>query len=511
MRYRKSLGVAIAAALAVGPLAGLGSSAGAAPISTAPTCDWPTFGQNLGRSFAAPDGCTTISRLTAPTLHPKWRFDTSSPVTAQPAVVDGTVYVGTSGGTFYALDAASGAQKWSTNIADQSNNSYGKITASAAVATVSGKKVVVVGAGATLYVLDAGSGGVLASQCVDPDPVRNCGPGDQVVEIESSAAVITTPGGPATIVVGMDFNEDQGVGRAGVLKFSLNGNGSQGWRLTPLWKYDPETHQTYTTDPLHTGGAGDGCGNVWASPTVDVTRNLVFFGLGNCDVTTNPVTESVNAITLDTGTLVWSYEPRPDPNQTDPLDLDFGATPNLLPNNRVGEGGKDGVFYSFDRSGALNYASQVANASDLGGMIGSTAVGKANGKAAVFASSALPVSTRETQGSFDQISQDPQRAGGLHAIDAATGQKLWDAPTGPAYGAAVYAGGVVFVPDTFTFTMQAWDADTGVPLWSFPMQGPPASPPAVVGNSLYFGSGIDFSGAPGLGQVGAVWGFQTAL
>ena len=72
----------------------------------------------------------------------------------------------------------------------------------------------------------------------------------------------------------------------------------------------------------------------------------------------------------------------------------------------------------------------------------------------------------------------------------------------------MYAGGVVFVPDTFTFTMQAWDADTGVPLWSFPTGGPPASPPAVVGNSLYFGSGVSFG--PPLDSVGAVWGLSTA-
>jgi len=141
-------------------------------------------------------------------------------------------------------------------------------------------------------------------------------------------------------------------------------------------------------------------------------------------------------------------------------------------------------------------------------MIGSTAVGKVNGQAAVFASSALPISTRDPQTSFQDIANDPRRVGGLHAIDAATGKKLWDAPTGFAYGAAIYAGGVVFVPDTFTFTMQAWDADTGVPLWSFPTQGPPASPPAVVGNSIYFGSGVDF-GAP-LNSIGSVWGFQTA-
>src|SRR5207302_1831507 len=244
---------------------------------------------------------------------------------------------------------------------------------------------------------DAASGGLLASQCVDPDPVRNCGPGSDTVEIESSPAVIVPkPHGPATIVVGMDFNEAQGVGRAGLLNFTL-AKAARGWQLTPVWKYDPETHQTYTIDPLHAGGTGDGCGNVWSSPTIDTAANLVVFGLGNCDVPSAVVTESVNGVALDSGALRWSYEPRPDPNQADPLDLDFGATPNLLPNGRVGEGGKDGVYYSFNESGGLNWTSQVANGSDIGGMIGSTALGKASGKPAIFASSAFPISTRDTQ------------------------------------------------------------------------------------------------------------------
>ena len=136
-------------------------------------------------------------------------------------------------------------------------------------------------------------------------------------------------------------------------------------------------------------------------------------------------------------------------------------------------------------------------------MIGSTAVGKSKGQHAVFASSAFPFSTRDPQTSFQDILQNPGLATGLHAIDATTGEKLWDAATGPAYGAAVYAGGVVFVPDTFTFTMQAFDASTGHQVWASPTGGPPSSPPSIVGNSVYFGSGTDVDG------VGGIWGFST--
>ena len=222
----------------------------------------------------------------------------------------------------------------------------------------------------------------------------------------------------------------------------------------------------------------------------------------------------MTAVNLNSGALVWTYQPR-DAVSASQLDLDFGATPNLLPSGNVGEGGKDGVYYSFNPvqpsplAPAPAWSTQVATPSDIGGMIGSSAVGRANGKAAVFASSAIPVHTGQPDVSLQQNANDPGQAFGLHAIDAATGQKLWDAPAAPAYGAAVYAGGVVFLPDTFTFSMQAYDANTGVPIWAFPLGEAPASPPAVVGSSIYFGSGVTENGLPALGSIGGIWGFQT--
>ena len=489
-------------------------------------CDWPTFGQNNGRTFAAPDSCTSVSRLTAPTLHPKWFVNTSSPVTDQPAVVGGTVYAGTAGGTFYAVDAASGTTKWTYDVTDGSTNDYGKIVSSPTVTTVDGKRVAVFGGGATLYVLDASDGPVgnrlLAAACVDPnatlnpDPTKPCRSTTNTSEIESSPIAARLGNGDTRVLVGMDYNETSNVGEAGLLGFNLQGGGGN-WHLTPLWKYDPETRQTYTTDPLHFGGAtsGHACGDVWSSPTM--IGDLAVFGVGNCDydnVGSPPVTESVTAVRVDDGSLAWSYQPRP-PGPASKLDLDFGATPNVLPSGNIGEGGKDGVYYSFNPAQASvldpqpTFKAPVSTASDIGGMIGSPAVGKANGNPAVFATTAIPVHTGQPQVSLQNDLQNPGQATGLHAIDAKTGKKLWDAPAAPAYGAASYAGGVVFVPDTFTFSMQAYDADTGVLLWTFPLGEAPASPAAVVGNSIYFGSGIVEAGLPVLGSIGGIWGFTT--
>jgi outer membrane protein assembly factor BamB len=184
----------------------------------------------------------------------------------------------------------------------------------------------------------------------------------------------------------------------------------------------------------------------------------------------------------------------------------------------------------FDRHGTLEWEAHAAMPSDLGGMIGSTAVGMSRGRPAVFASSALPFSTRDPFGSIteglnnfsDGLAGGTVRIppGGLHAFRAPgivdenntttpgdEGSPIWDAAALPAYGAAVYVGNLVFLPDTFGFALHAYDADTGRLVWTLPTVGPPASPPAFLGDTMYFGSGIPQDGSP-LSNVGGIWAFS---
>jgi outer membrane protein assembly factor BamB len=56
----------------------------------------------------------------------EWTFTTGNNVYSSPTVVDGTVYVGSTDGNLYALDASSGSQQWSFTAG-------GKIRSSATV------------------------------------------------------------------------------------------------------------------------------------------------------------------------------------------------------------------------------------------------------------------------------------------------------------------------------------------------------------------------------------------
>jgi outer membrane protein assembly factor BamB len=506
--------------------------------------DWPMYGHDRRHSFAA--SCSDVSQANVATLHPKWVVDTASPVTAQPAVVDGKLYVGTFGGTFYKVDAETGTIDWTFVVGDNTQNDYGKIVSSAAVDTIDGQKVVVFAGGATLYVMDADATAptVLAVACFDPNAANSfaecTAPTTKTTEIEASPTIVHFGANDTRIVVGMDYNEDSNAGRAGVVSLQLEHNTTT-WSLVPLWKFDPESGSTFTGPNLLTQdkGVGKGCGNVWSSPVVDQTNDLVVFGIGNCNNTTNAYgnAEAIQAIRLSTGVKVWRYEPR-TPSDAKPLDLDFGASAQILPDGSIGEGGKDGWYYKLNpiqgsSTADVVWKSRVSTQSDIGGMIGSTAIGQVCTPSrlapvpvcedAIFATSAFPFGTRSgnVQSDVTTLTSSPPFGLGyslaLHAISAVDGRVLWHTNPLPSYSAATFTNGLVFISDTFGFQIQAYNADNGALMWAFPVNGAPSSGPTIVGDSIYVGSGTSASlpiplplPRP-LELIGGIWAFEAVV
>src|SRR6185369_1299602 len=174
---------------------------------------------------------------------------------------------------------------------------------------------------------------------------------------------------------------------------------------------------------------GDGCGGVWSSASVDARRRLLFFTSSACFESGNalPYEEAIVALHFD-GTPAWHWKPR----AIDPDDLDFGATPNLFSikaghrrHDVLGVGGKDGTYYTLDRTGvnavsgvrwddadpsALPYwRRNVVPGGSAGGIIGTAAVDEAARR--IFFSTA--------PGSDEDL-LTPQRPT-VHALDADDG------------------------------------------------------------------------------------------
>jgi outer membrane protein assembly factor BamB len=254
---------------------GLSAAAPATPTTTSGCVSaWPQYQQDDHHDAT---GCSSLTTLNVPTLHPKWFASTPGAVTAEPTVADGLVYAGDATGLFHAINESTGKTQWTFNVnathscyvdvpnphKDIHAAGFGSITASAAVANgVSANPahpadptVYVAGAG-SLYALDAVNGACDWAQDIDPgDPTG-------AIEIESSPVVDTTVS-PPEVFIGSDDNGSAHINVTGVQAF----NASTG---ALLWRYEPERDVTlypreFSGNDALTLSCGDGSANVLCS------------------------------------------------------------------------------------------------------------------------------------------------------------------------------------------------------------------------------------------------------
>jgi outer membrane protein assembly factor BamB len=567
----------------------------------APSCatpdDWTMY--QHGPDHHARPGCSGINPLDVATLRPSWLFQTPQPVTASPTVVNGQVYVGDDGGTFYDIDAATGKvpSRWTnfsvtnftcpgdTKTSDTHTPSYGEITSSAAVGSIPGYKnpVVFFGGGGTLFALDATNGNCLWATDLDPNNTSSS------MEVESSPVLFQHGNNGATeVIVGSDSNESAGSSAPPGIQALNAKDGSL------IWKYEPENDSTVTSleeTPGLPTATTNGCGDVWSSPALDAgalqSDGLVVGTTGNCpqgsqspasidEANTRagcptpgnaPALEGIVALDATTGCRQWRWsEPAnayTGTNFPDGGDTDIGSSPMLgtiettsttgavVTHSAVLDGSKSGFMYALDETTTdpqhrLLWSSQPAQpgetgpafAGAIGGFIGSSAfdtvdLGPLGGtRPAVFGSTALltpfdgnGIPSPDTTLICVDISSgtpapaqhcDPLRIASLHAVNADTGAVIWQAPVAlPSYAATTTTNGVVFAPSTTGFSIDAYDAATGVPLWSFPTGGAMSSGAAIVGPSVFVGAGTAeqvTNGAPTTppAQVNGVWCFSVA-
>jgi polyvinyl alcohol dehydrogenase (cytochrome) len=502
MRRRTPLvALAATAACALLPVVGHAST-------TTGACDWATFGHDASHTVEAKRPCTDLTGANAATLVPTWFFHTNDSVTASPAVDGDTVYVGAWDGTFYALDRATGAVRWQFDINDRDANhsAFGRIVSSAALHDVDGTKVVVFGGGATVFVLRASDGRVLASQDVDPAPTST--DTNHVAEVESSPIVLDR-NGQTDIFVGLDVHNDRDNGRTGVVKLSLTHDATgASWSLHPIWKFDPESSVAYggVAGLVYDPGHDYGCGGVWSSPAYVPGADEIVFGTASCSYADEAeragqnFLESVFAVDAQTGAQRWVFHPSSDPAEAGG-DFDFGASPNVFTDATgrilVGNGRKSGDYYACDAaSGRKVWQTRAATPGYLndgfsvGGFIGTPAVKTgSNGRAeSVVGASAIPIPLNWNQD--DPAGQLDRSTWVARALDAATGAVKWQYRLGgPSYAHTSIANDVVLVPETFDFRLTILDAATGLPRATLPLAGPPSSTAVPVGRDVFLGVG----------------------
>jgi len=471
--------------------------------------DWTFAGQDLGNSRNQPQE-SNINASNANTLTVKWSFTTNASVSATPTVSNPDVYFPDWAGNLYAVKANSGTVDWQTKISSYTGIPNDLSRTSPAIygsELILGDDLSEAGPhqGARLMAVDRKTGNLLWVTQIDSHP----------------AAIIT---GSAVVYNGVVYQGVSSAEEEYATKPEYPCCSFRGSMVAVDAKTGQILWKTYTVPD--NGGATDqySGGGIWQPPVIDPAKGSLYVGTGNnytapADVeacqTNDPQSSSCTApndyfnsvlsINLQSGAIQWGHKlsgwdtwtvacaqpgnPSACPSPPGP-NFDFGGSGGNLMGNLVGFGQKSGMYWALNTSdGSIAWATQMGPGGNLGGILWGTAT---DGKRA------YGTLTNNEHFNYPLANGQTITGSAWNAIDATTGQILWQTPD-PAQGdsfnmSAVSVANGVLYSGAMDGHMYAIDAATGKILWSFQSGGTVIDGPAISHGVLYWGSGYARSG-----------------
>ena len=324
---------------ALGVCASLLCAPGAVPASA----DWPIYGHDLSNSRVAVSAGPAPAQVGA--LRRAWAFSSpSGDFTGTPVVARGVVVAGDYSGVVYALDARTGRVRWKTDLGRHINGS-------AAIDPRAGRVYVPLATVGSpgLAALSLRDGRLRWSRVL----TRQAGSDAYSSPVYWRGRVYMETSGPTG---------DDSTARGTVVALNAR-SGAVRWR-------------TFMVPRGHDGGG------VWSTPAIDTATGRLYVGTGNAyHAPDSQNTDSIVALDARTGAIRGHFQALKgdtfaSDNPAGP-DADFGASPNFFraPDGRrlVGEGAKDGVYYTVDRrTMRLRWKTAIGPGSPTGGILGST-------------------------------------------------------------------------------------------------------------------------------------------
>lgn len=396
--------------------------------SNARWASWSPSPYNTRFQDAAGAGLS-IAQL--PKLELKWAYGFPGDVIAfaAPTIMKGTLFVGSAGGTIQALDARSGCIHWTFE-------SNGPVRAPPTVVERGGRHVLLfadqIG---TVYALDARDGKPLWTTRVEThESARLTG----AIAVNGDVAFIPAASWEETR--SFDANYPCCTFRGSLTAVRI-GDGSIVWKT--FFVDDPKETGTSPAGAKTFGPSGAG---VWSAPTVDAKRGVLYVATG--DNYSHPATltsDAILALDLATGRIVWSWQALANDvfnglcggrQRNCGPDHDFGSPAMLVttPQGRdvIVAGQKSGLVHALDpdAKGKLLWTTRVG----IGGTGGGVQWGMASDGRHVYAAVADPMRKRgESSGSpaVGNAFFEPDKGGGLTALETLTGRRVWYAASAP--------------------------------------------------------------------------------
>jgi polyvinyl alcohol dehydrogenase (cytochrome) len=492
-------------AVDVRPPASAFCSADKTPMAGPADSNWPGWSPTSDNTRYQAADRSGLASAQVPNLKLKWAFGFADDVTAfgAPAILNGTLFLGSAAGTVHALDTQTGCIHWlfqangpvrSTTVALQEGSRW---------SLVFGDQI------GWVYSLDAKTGKLnWKKRTEDHEATRLTGSPavhDGVVFIPAASWEETRA---------IDPNYACCTFRGSVTALRAR-DGSVIWKT---YMVDPPKKTGVNksgVDQLGPSGAG-----IWSAPTVDARRGVLYVTTGdNYSYPATATSDAVIALDLKTGRIVWSQQTTPNdvynsscggggvncPPGNGP-DHDFGSSALLVKTPAGREllfaGQKSGMVYALDpeQRGKIMWQTRVGK----GGTNGGVQWGMASDGQKLYAAVSDVVRPPGGIGGSAPIGNatlDPVQGGGLTALSLEDGKKIWfvagkpcEPPRlgcSPAQPAALAAlPGVVF-SGSMDGHLRAFSTTDGKVIWDFDT----AKPFATVNGVMATGGSLDGAGA----------------
>jgi outer membrane protein assembly factor BamB len=402
--------------------------------------NWPVYRHDHDNSGLADSAANVMPRLRR-----GWVYRADSRITSTPTVDRGMVFAGTWKGDVLAIDERTGSLRWRFFIGANPDETYG------------GPRGVIGAVALADGVAYAASGNCTLTALGETDGRKRWQ--TTICSNRRNDDVYSSPVvADGVVLIGIDLLADRPTDRG--REIALDASTGK-----ILWSYEPARY------------AGEGPG-MSATPVVDDAARIAYDGSGNPlprgdpPPGPDPGSESIMALSLGSGKLLWSYGPV---HPHDVEDNDFFASPNRInlgsrahPRWIIGEANKDAAYYAVDaRTGAFLWKRRMPGAAPSAMIIGTPAV--------AYGTIFVPL--------YEGVS------GSLTALRAADGAVLWQQKTGGEYEAPVVWGSAVFTTE-ITGRLDEFSAKTGRELDSWSICSPSyGRGPSVADGALYVASG----------------------
>lgn len=456
------------------------ATANPAPLSATDSGpSWNGWGVDSNNSRFQPAAAAGLAAADVPKLKFKWSFafPGASSASSQPVVWGGRVFIGSWEGDFYSLDAKTGCIHWmiETEAGVRTAVSLGKAR--------DGKLVAYFGdLSANIYAIDAATGKQRWKVRVDDYPIARISgsvalhDGRVYVPVSSREESQVAPNYPCCKFRGSVVSLDAETGK-------------RIWKTYTISEAARPTVKNKAGTQIY-GPAGVA---VWVAPAIDVKRGVLYVGTGNdYSAPSTRNSDAIVAFDLKTGRIRWSRQITGNdiwnascrgsgdlatcPDLTAP-DYDFAGSPILvhLKDGRdlVLAGQKSAIVYALDpdKDGEIVWFTNIGKGGTQGGIL----FGPAVDADTVYA--ALSDFTRDFAASGGAVASATE-GGGLAAINIANGRKKWQVgkapsscvnrkPCSPAQAAAISViPGVVFSGSVDGY-FRAYSTTDGKILWEY--------------------------------------------